>query len=217
MIKFLVKATSLIGLILSATGCVAVYNSQVRPGTVQYPSEIKHMVFVNFRTESDVKYNFSNRSTYYWVKEFSLENEKTHAVKSFPLLWVFNVNEPFLRIPNQPNATITLPVLVSLEPGDYRVKDIDLECLAGASGNGYGVKPKGSILRFTVPDKDFCSLGTICIEIKTKPPEERRFFDSFDGAEGISNIYASTRPVSPPEKDFAVQSFPFLKNLNLTP
>ena len=224
MIKFLAKATSLFVLIFLATGCATAKPPVVKQGTTQYPSEIKPLIFVNFSIKSELYCSFpagmfsSVHGELPWrVSTVWIENEKTH--KGTGLLFNRNILVPgSMDVPYKVDSnTVYTSAFITLPPGDYIIDRFNIELATPAAGS----PPPWTViylekepLRFTVPDKDFCSLGTVSIEMKN--PEKKATFRNMVGDWPFKQ-HIALRPISPPEKDFAVQSYPFLKNLNLTP
>ena len=218
MIRYIAMVASLVVFSFFSTGCTMVKSSVVNQGTTRYPSEIKPLIFVNFSTASELNYLFNGKIPLK-MNGFLIENERTHEVIGFTLemnpFLSGSKTSPF-KIAEHSN-TVNTPVLITLKPGDYIVKSIDISSADGAA-NAYamGLTLVEPALRFKVPDKDFCSLGTVDIEIK-----EKRGLDVGDVLQGYkldcSEIHAFLRTLSPLEEDFAVKAYPFLKDLNLTP
>jgi hypothetical protein len=217
MIKCIAMAASLAVFSFFSTGCTMVKSSVVNQGATQYPREIKPLIFVNFSTGSELNYLFSGKIPLK-ISGFLIENEKTHELTGFTLQW-----NPFLsgsraspfKISDQSN-TVNTPVLITLNPGNYILKNVDISSAGAENAYAMGLDFDGPALRFNVPDKDFCSLGTVAIEIK-----EKRGMDVGNVLQGYkldcSERHAFLRTISPPEEDFAVKAYPFLKDLNLAP
>ena len=224
MIKRIAMATSLIVFVLFAAGCTMVKSSVVNQGATQYPAEIKPLIFVNFSTQSDLDYLFHGKVPLR-MNGCSIENEQTREVVNFIFEWnpflAGSKNVPF-RVVDHSN-TVNTPALITLRPGDYILKTIDITPASAQvfpfTSSDYiaiGLDLAKPTLRFTVPDKAFWSFGTVVIEIK-----EKKGLDVGDVLQkyklDLSERHAFLRIMSSSEEEFAESTYPFLRDLNLAP
>jgi hypothetical protein len=217
-IKNIMLVTALMANLLLSIGCTTVKSSVVDRGATQYPSQIKPLIFANFSSESELDY-WGYGKVPLKINGFILENANTHALIGF----TFEAN-PFLsgsktapfKVDAQSNAVCT-PLLITLPPGDYLLKNVGFTSTRlDANVYSIGIDLEKPFVRLSIPDKDFSSLGTVFITLKEKPG-----MDVGNVLQGYkldnSKIQAELRTITSPERDFAVQAYPFLKNLNLTP
>ncbi len=195
-----------------------VKTSVVSQGATQYPREIRPLIFVNVRIESELDY-LGYGKVPLRTNGLLFENAKTGKLTNFTFEWNPFISgsskSPPYKIAEHSNAVIT-PVLITLEPGDYLLKSAGISSAGVANIYSIGEDLEEPLLRLSIPDKDFFSAGTLVIEIK-----EHKGFDVGNVLQGYkldcSDLYATLRTLSEPEEEFAVKTYPFLKDLDLVP